>query len=238
MHNVSVISMRAAQAALAGTVAFLLLGTLAGCSSDSSSTPPSVAPSTSTTPTASPTPTPTPTPTVKPYLPVPDGVTLTEPGTELEVGDPATVAFRPRKGQVGVLKLTVRKLARVNIDALADWQLDDVAEGSSLFFVTVAVKNRGEKDLGGLRVPLYAAAGNKTLVESTAFKTLFKPCPSGPLPPRFNPDDQVKTCLVYLLPNAGKLAGITFRHDLKFDPITWTGEVEQPKPKPKKPAGQ
>ncbi len=117
-----------------------------------------------------------------PYLPVPDGVVLTDQGSELGVGETAIVAWRPAKGEVAVLSLRVRQLRRAPIKELADWQLDAAGRQSSLFYVTVTAENLGETDLGGTRIPLYVADDKSALVESNAFKTEFKPCPSPALP--------------------------------------------------------
>ena len=168
-----------------------------------------------------------------PYLPVPDGVVLTDQGSELGVGETAVVAWRPAKGEVAVLSLRVRQLRRAPIDELADWQLDAAGRASSLFYVTVTAENLGKTDLGGTRIPLYVADDNNSLVESNAFKTEFKPCPSPALPSRFATGDRTTACLVYLVPAHGRLTSVTFRPAAKFNPITWVGKVEQPA-KPKK----
>jgi hypothetical protein len=189
----------------------------------------------------SPTPTATDDPTdgfPPPYLPVPDGVRLTDQGSELGLGETAVVAWRPKKGKLGVLSLTVRKLQRAPIQALAEWQLDAAGMKSSLFYVTVTAENDGKDDLGGTRIPLYAASGPTTLVESNAFKTAFKPCPSPALPNTFATGDKTTVCLVYLVPDHGQLTSMTFRPSATFNAITWVGKVEQPPKKPKKPGKQ
>jgi hypothetical protein len=174
-----------------------------------------------------------------PYLPVPDGVVLTDQGSELGVGESAVLAWRPVKGKVAVAEVTVQKLERARITVLEDWQLDAAGRDSSLFYVTVAVENVGEEDLGGLRLPLYVLDQRSHLVQSNAFKTEFKPCPSPALPSTFATGDKQTACLVYLVPDHGKLTSIAFRPSAKFNPITWVGKVTQPeKPKkPKKPKG-
>jgi hypothetical protein len=172
-----------------------------------------------------------------PYLPVPDGVVLTDQGSELGVGETAVVAWRPAKGEVAVLSLRVRQLRRAPIKELADWQLDAAGRQSSLFYVTVTAENLGETDLGGSRIPLYVADDSSSLVESNAFKTEFKPCPSPALPDTFATGDQTTACLVYLVPAHGQLTSVTFRPAATFNPITWVGKVEQPA-KPKKPTKQ
>jgi len=170
-----------------------------------------------------------------PYLPVPEGIVLTDQGSELGLGEPAVVAWRPRQGQVGVLKLTVRTLEHADIKALKDWQLDAAGRASSLYYVTVSVKNVGEGNLGGRRIPLYLLAGRNTLVESNAFRSRFVPCPSPALPKSFRPGAQTKACLVYLVPRHGLLHAASFRPTEDFNPITWVGKVTEWKPpKPKK----
>ncbi len=169
-----------------------------------------------------------------PYLPVPDGVVLTDQGSELGVGETGVLAWE-KKGGVAVLGVTLRKLQRAPIKALADWQLDAAGRTSSLFYVTVTVENLGEADLAGTRIPLYVADDDNSLYESNAFKTEFKPCPSPALPESFPTGEKTTACLVYLVPDHGQLTSVTFRPNAKFNPITWVGKVEQP-PKPKKPA--
>ena len=116
-----------------------------------------------------------------PYLPVPDGVVLTDPGSELGFGEQATVAWRPEQGQVGVLDVKVRKLVEADIKALQNWQLDAAGRGSSLYYVTMTVANVGDQDLSGRRIPLYVLDGADALVESSAFENEFEPVPqSGP----------------------------------------------------------
>ena len=175
-----------------------------------------------------------------PYLPVPDGVTLTPQGTQLEVGDPAVVAYEPRQDEVGALDLTVTKLEKTTTKkTLSSWQLTDAQKASTPYFVHVTVENVGESDLGGRRVPLYVVNEDNLLLESTPFASSFKACPSTALPKPFGPGKTAKMCLVYLAPDHGSLEAVSFRPDEDFNPITWTGEIEKyvapkPKKKPKK----
>ena len=173
-----------------------------------------------------------------PYLPVPDGVTLTDQGTHLEVGDPAVVAYEPRQDEVGVLDLNVTKLQQTTVKrSLSGWQLTAAQKKATPYFVRVTVKNVGESDLGGRRVPLYGVNEDDLLLESTPFASSFEACPSTPLPDEFGPGAEADVCLVYLAPDHGTLEAVSFRPDETFDPITWTGEIEKyvpPKPKKKK----
>ena len=169
-----------------------------------------------------------------PYLPVPDGVVLTDPGSELGLGEQATVAWRPRQGDVGVLNVKVRKLVKADIKDLQEWQLDAGGRTSSLYYVTMTVANVGDLDLSDRRIPLYVLDGANALVESSAFKTDFEPCLSPALPDGFVTGEKVTVCQVYLVPKRGELRAVSFRPTKKFNPITWVGRVTEARTKPKK----
>ncbi len=164
---------------------------------------------------------------------MPDGVVLTTPGSELGLGELATVAWRPPRGRVGVLNVKVRKLVKADIKDLKDWQLDAAGRSSALYYVTVTVANVGDEDLSGRRIPLYVLDGAGALVESSAFKTEFDPCPSRAMPEGFVTGEKTTVCQAYLVPERGDLKAVSFRPTAKFNPITWVGKVSEP-PKPKK----
>ncbi|MBZ5741015.1 hypothetical protein [Nocardioides mangrovi] len=206
----------------ASLLALALAGALAvaGCSSsddDSSDGGSPTSPSGSTSAT--------------PYLPVPDGVQLTPPGTHLSVGDEATVAWEPRQNLVGTLDITVSSLEKTTIkDSFGAWQLSSEQQKSTPYFVRATVKNVGDTDLGGRRVPLYVVNDQNVLLESTPFASAFAPCPSTALPDKFKPGAKEDVCLVYLAPDHGQLDAVSFRPEETFDPIIWTGDVTTYKP--------
>jgi hypothetical protein len=206
-------------AALAGGLA------LAGCSGSDDGAEPETPPSTGGSPTSV---------SMGPqYLPVPDGVELTEQGSQLAVGDHALVAYEPRQDLVGVLDIAVNRLETTTIKDFSAWQLSDAQQASTPYYVRARVENIGETDLGGRDVPLYVVNEDNVLLEPTPFASSFKPCPSTPLPEKFGPGDVARVCLVYLAPDHGDLVAVSFRRDETFNPITWTGDVEKyvaPKP--------
>jgi hypothetical protein len=209
------------------TVAVVASGALlAGCASDGSDAPDADA----STPTGAAT-------SATPYLPVPDGVALTEPGSQLTVGDHAVVAYKPRQDVVGALDIVVTALERTTIKAeFSAWQLTDAQKNSNPYFVRATVKNVGDTDLGGREVPLYIVNDQNVLVESTPFASSFEACPSTPLPAKFAPGAEADVCLVYLAPDHGDLVAVSFRPEETFNPITWTGDIvkyEPPKPEKK-----
>ena len=132
-----------------------------------------------------------------------------------------------------MLGVKVRKLVKADIKDLQNWQLDAAGRGSALYYVTVTVANVGDPDLSGQRIPLYVLDGAGALVESSAFKTDFDPCPSPALPEGFVTGEKMTVCQAYLVPKRGELEAVSFRPTAKFNPITWVGKVTEPK-KPKK----
>jgi hypothetical protein len=162
---------------------------------------------------------------------VPEGVELTPEGTELSVGDVATVGYEPRQGVVGVLDIKVTRLEKTTFEeSFAGWDLDAETKESNPYFVRATVTNRGETDLGERPVPLYIVDGNDTLVEATSFSSTFKPCSPGSFPKKFGPAAAAKVCLVYLSPKKGDLTAVSFRPTPEDLPITWTGELKEPRP--------
>jgi hypothetical protein len=180
-------------------------------------------------------------PTEEPYLPVPEGVELTDQGSKLSVGDRAVVAYRPAENApVGVLDIKVIRLEKTTFkESFVGWQLDAATKKSSPYFVHVQIKNVGDTDLGTRPAPLYIVDGKNTLIEPSSFASKFKPCPSTPFPKKFRHGDKVTICLVFLSPDKGKLTAVSFRPTEQFDPIVWTGEVKSiKKDKPGKGKGK
>jgi hypothetical protein len=164
-------------------------------------------------------------------LVLPEGVDVTPGGTELTVGETATVTYEVRQRAVAVLDLTVTRLEETTFkESFVGWDIDAETRTKQPYFVRVTVTNRGETDMSGRPVPLYLVDGNNTLVEATTFQSTFKPCSPGVLPKKFVNGKSTKTCLVFLAPDKGELTAVSFRPTQEFDPITWTGELQTPKP--------
>jgi hypothetical protein len=174
-----------------------------------------------------------------PSLPVPAGVELSPEGSQLKVGETATVAYELRQGVVGVLDIKVNRLEKTSFKkSFVGWDLDQGQKKSNPYFVRVTLTNRGDTNLGGRRIPLYIVDGNNTLVEATTFASAFPPCEPGEFPKKFKTGRSTKVCLVFLSPKKGELTAVSFRPTQEFDPITWTGALEKPKPpKPDKGKG-
>ncbi len=163
------------------------------------------------------------------YLPVPDGVELTEQGTELAVKESAVVAWKPQQDLVGVLDITVTRLEQTSLaESFEGWQLDADAMKSTPYFVHATIGNVGDTDVGDQDVPLYAVDGTDTLIQAQRFLAEFEPCPgSGVFAQTFGPDATKEICLVYLIPNRGELTAVSFRPSQDFNPITWVGPIKR-----------
>ena len=215
MHN-DRMRLPLAGAPLIASMALCLVASLAlsGCSNGDGESPQS-GESDSSSPSA----------TETPYLEVPEGVELTAQGSELEVGDSATVAYEPRQNAVGSLEIKVTATERATFSMFDGFELTKETRSTSPYFVRTMVTNVGDTDLGGRPVPLYIVDGENRLIESSVFAGTFKPCEGSMFPKKFKNGDQVKACLVYLAPDKGDLTAVSFRPDQEFDPITWTGQL-------------
>jgi hypothetical protein len=160
-----------------------------------------------------------------PYLDVPEGVELTAQGSELEIGDSATVAYEPRQNAVGALDITVTATEKAAFSMFEGWDITKETRKTSPYFVRATVENVGDTDLGGRPVPLYIVDGQNRLIEPSVFVGNFQPCEGSMFPKKFKNGDKVKACLVYLAPDKGDLTAVSFRPDQEFDGITWTGEL-------------
>lgn len=230
VHNGAMLSMRLRRGPATTFAALVLtVGALGACSGGDEESPTAEAPTEASSETSAGDDTtidPTAGAEAAPYLPVPEGVELTAQGTALEIGDSAAVAYQPDQKTVGVLDLTVTDLRKTTFqESFQGWKIDKVVKKTQPYFVRAKVKNIGDKDLGGRRVPLYLVDGENSLVKSSTFLSTFKPCPSQALPKKFAPGDKLTTCLVFLAPAKGSLEAISFRPAQEFNPITWTGEV-------------
>ncbi len=220
---------RTAGSALAGVLALALL---AGCgggggSSDTEDKESGAEPSDQTSSSVPP----------EPYVEVPEGVELTEPGTALDLGDPAVVGWEPRQDKVAVLRATVAKIERTTFkESFQGWQIDDEMATRTPYFVRVSVRNEVADNLGTLAVPLYASVG-QTLVEATRFEGEFKPCTGGVLPKKFKKGARADLCLVYLLERGSDLSGIAFQ-PAEEEPILWSGKITNIAKPAKKPGKQ
>lgn len=209
---------------LATAVVVTAVAGLTACGSDE----PSAAPSSSTAPTEATTTTATTATTAPPssYLPVPDGVTLTEPGTELALKEPAVAAWEPRQGVVGVVDVTVARIEQTTVEAsLAGFELSDAEQQATPYFVHVRATNAGDTELGDRQLPMYLLDSAGALLPPTGIANDFEPCPGSVLPPVFSPGDDATSCLLFLVPAGHVVASVELQPPVGVEPISWTGTV-------------
>jgi len=152
----------------------------------------------------------------------------TEPGSDLGFGDPAVLAWRPTQGLAGELRLSVDTVAEQRPSVLDGWSRDEAMAAARPYFVTVTLANVGDTDLGGQHVPLYLRDTRGTLGAPWTLGGDFPPCQSGPLPVPFEVGAEEEMCLVYLVPDGGRVRDLVFEPTEGYDPITWSGDVEEP----------
>jgi hypothetical protein len=156
------------------------------------------------------------------------GPATTEPGTDLDLGDAATLAWQPSENRTGVLDLTVEEVAEQSQSVFDGWVRDDAMSDARPYFVRVTLRNAGDADLGGQAVPLYLRDDTGALGAPWTLGGDFTACQSGPLPTTFAPGDEADMCLVYLVPDGARIKDMVFEPTEGYDPITWTGDVAKP----------
>jgi len=155
-----------------------------------------------------------------PATTLPDGTTT--PGTELSVGDTATVRLSGTKKRSSRVKLTVTALKKGKISALDDFKLDAKTKKSTPYYVRARLRNVGDGDLSGQALTLYGLVSKNLLVPPVEFGSSFGPCPGGVLPATFTRSKQASVCLVMLAPKRGTITSVEFRSADNADPISWS----------------
>lgn len=175
------------------------------------------------------------------YLPVPSGVALTAPGTELDLGEHAVVAYEPRQDQVGVLAVTVDRIERTSFqESFTGWTVDDVTAARTPYFVRFTVVNVGDEELGGRSLDNVLWASDGTTLNAANFYTAAQQplCAGGTLPAAFPAGTDATMCAVYFIAPAQELQAVTFQPPGGLDPVLWKGavsKVTKPSKKPKQP---
>ncbi len=154
--------------------------------------------------------------------------TGTDPGTQLDFGEPATLVWQPTADVTGELELSVESVVEPRTSVFDGWLRDDTMAASRAYFVRVRMANAGESDLGGQAVPLYLRDEAGTLGAPWTLGGDFTACQSGPFPTPFAAGAAAQMCLVYLVPDRGRIRDLVFEPTEGYDPIVWTGEVDEP----------
>lgn len=152
----------------------------------------------------------------------------TAPGTDLGFGESADLVWQPTSELVGQLELSVDAITERRQSVLDGWARDEAMAAARPYFVTVTLANSGEDDLAGQQVPLYLRDDHGTLGAPWTLGGDFTACQSGPLPTPFAAGAEAQMCLVYLVPDGGRVQDLVFEPTEGYEPITWSGEVDGP----------
>ncbi len=147
---------------------------------------------------------------------------LTAPGTELKMGESATVRYTANAKHDSLIKLRVISVNKGKIKHLKNFDLTRSARRSNVYYVKARVKNVGEGDLGGKPLILYGAVSDKLVVPPVEFESTFNRCDYEPLPKKFEEKHKGATvCLVMLAPKHGKISEVQWRPADNAEPISW-----------------
>ncbi|NYI43188.1 hypothetical protein BJ993_000268 [Nocardioides aromaticivorans] len=211
---------RPARAVVAAGLALVVAGGLAGCGSDDgkdAGDKASPSPSESSTGPAS-------------YLPVPEGVTLTEPGTALALGEEGVIAFERRQDEIGVLSVVVERIERTSFqESFPGWNVDDTTAARTPYFVRLKVTNAGDTDLGGLRLDnvLWADDGNNLEAPNYYTAAQLPACDGAALPTPFATAATAELCQVYFIAPAHSFESVSFPPYGGLDAVTWSGPISK-----------
>ncbi len=151
---------------------------------------------------------------------VPDGVELSEPGTDVQVGNAATAVYVAGDRE-SVVTLKVTDIRRGSQQDFAGYQLDPRAARSVPWYVDSVMTDVGEGRLGTSPVPLYGYDSDHTYFPAAQVQGGFRPCRPAQLSRDFGPGDSVRGCLVYFVPRDVDLVSVQLRGDEGVEPISW-----------------
>lgn len=152
---------------------------------------------------------------------VPAGVTLTQPGTSLELGEPATVVLDLGDGAASAVTVLVDEIRKGSIKDFRFFSLDEQGSSSTPYYVDLTVRNEGPAGLGGSSVPLLAHSSGDTVYPASELVGDFEPCPSSALPGRFLADASATLCFIYLLPEGETLRTVDLQPTDAASAVRW-----------------
>lgn len=153
---------------------------------------------------------------------LPAGVTLTEPGTTLEPGEPASVVLDLGNGAASAVTVEVTKVEEGSMKDFRFFSLDEPAKRSTPYYVDVAVRNEGPAGLGGTALPVLAHSDANVVYPASELVGRFAPCRRPTVPTKFLPDAEAELCLIYLIPRGEKLETVDLQADADAEPVRWT----------------
>lgn len=153
---------------------------------------------------------------------VPAGVTLTQPGAELDLDDPATVVVDLGDGAASAITTTVTDVRRGSVRKdFRSFSLDARSRASTPYYVDVTIHNDGPAGLGGSSLPILAHSDANTVYPASELVGEFEPCPSSTLPGRFLPGSSATLCFVYLVPRGERLESVDLQPSDAASAVRW-----------------
>lgn len=159
---------------------------------------------------------------------VPEGATA--PGTELKIGEPATVMYKSG-GEAGLINVTVTSIDKGKESDLDELDLGDKAAGLTPYYVNIEVEG-ADSSAKNLEFSSMIGAIDGLLADGSDAQTLsvigdFKPCPYEDLG-EFDEGVKIETCDSFLAGGDSEVTGAQFAaYDSPYDsydgdPIVWT----------------
>jgi len=153
---------------------------------------------------------------------VPAGVTITEGGSTVELGQPASVVYRVEERAASAVTVAVTKVRTGDVEKdFTFFSLDDRMKSSTPLYVDVSITNEGPSGLGGVSVPVLAHTTSNTVYPPSELVGEFEPCPNPTLPKSFLEGSEADLCLLFMLPKGEKLQTIDLRTGSEADAIHW-----------------
>ena len=152
---------------------------------------------------------------------VPAGVTLTEGGTKLVMGDSASAIFKIADQTRSAITVSVTKVTKGDMADFTMFSLDEKSKLATPYYVNATLRNEGPAGLGGTSVPLYAHDSSNSITPPNEIVGTFLPCPNRLLPKSLLPKASAKVCLVYLVPDNLTLVSIDLQTSDMDEPVSW-----------------
>nr|CAA9339241.1 MAG: hypothetical protein AVDCRST_MAG46-1894 [uncultured Nocardioidaceae bacterium] len=153
---------------------------------------------------------------------MPGGVALTEAGTELAIGEPASAIFTAGPNRVSTIELTVTRVAKGSMERdFTNFGLTDQQRIQEPYYVTVKVTNTGPAAVGGASLPVRALDSTDTFFPPTSLVGNLPVCQGTPLPKPFETGDSLTTCLLFIAEPDTTVTEIQLRPYAGFDPVSW-----------------
>jgi len=192
---------------------------LSGCGGDSNDGEESSAETTSPPPAAS-----TPATTPEATTPSESGGALTAAGSTLQIGEAATIAYEDASKHLeSNITVAPTKIEKGTIDDFKNIDLDADQKTATPYYAEVTVRNTGTGNLTGTDPASYidAVDDRGQRQNEVIFFGDFERC-DGSDPKSLKPGESYDTCLTYLIPQGGSVAGMRW---IFFDQKTGKSDI-------------